>query len=178
VIAYAAAAAVVLGAPIIGDLRNALLRAFPRYYLAIIGGSVVLGALILLAACVRHIRDHRLQRYGALAAAVALALVSFRLLRSGVANVDAVEAFHFIEYSVLALLFFPFHEQRRRWEPYVDAALACTVVAVADEWFQWFVPGRAGELHDVLFDLVATACGLCLCFAVRSGPSLVHGEPS
>ena len=39
-------------------------------------------------------------------------------------------------------------------------------VAIADEWFQWFVPGRAGELHDVLFDGVAIVCGLLLCLAL------------
>jgi hypothetical protein len=37
---------------------------------------------------------------------------------------------------------------------------------VLDEWFQWFVPGRAGEWHDVLFDAAATGCGLLLCLAL------------
>jgi hypothetical protein len=63
-----------------------------------------------------------------------------------------------------------------RWEAYLQAALSTTVVGVADEWFQWFVPGRAGEWHDVMFDLLATACGLLLCLALDTrargcGPS-------
>jgi hypothetical protein len=166
----------VLGAPVIGDLRNALLRATPRYYVEIISAGVVVGAVILLAACLRAIRDDRPRRIGILGLAAALAAVSFALLRSGNPNVDAVEAFHFVEYGALTLLFFPFGQAGARWEAYVEAALATTVVGIADEWFQWFVPGRAGEWHDVLFDLLATACGLLLCLAldrrVRSRGSL------
>ena len=174
-IACAAAAAVVLGSPVIGDIRSALLRTFPRYYVAIISAGVGLGAVIVLAACLRAITDDRPRRIGLLVLAVALAGASFALLRSGNANVDAVEAFHFVEYGVLTLLFFPFGQRGARWEAYVQAALATTVAGIADEWFQWFVPGRAGEWHDVLFDLLATACGLLLCAAldtrVRSRPS-------
>jgi len=173
-IACAAAAAVVLGSPVIGDLRNALLRAFPRYYVAIISAGVVLGAVIVLAACVRAITEDRPRRIGLLVLAVALAGGSLALLRSGNANVDAVEAFHFVEYGVLTLLFFPFGQRGSRWDAYVQAALATTVVGIADEWFQWFVPGRAGEWHDVLFDLLATGCGLLLCLALdtRAGAGL------
>ena len=165
-LAYVAAAAIVLGSPLIGDLRSALLRAFPRYYVAIVSGGVALGGLLMLAACVRAIRDDRPRRFGALGLALGLAVVSFALLRSGNPNVDAVEAFHFVEYGVLALLFFPFGQPGARWEAYVEAAVSATTVGIADEWFQWFVPGRAGEWHDVLFDLLATACGLLLCLAL------------
>jgi hypothetical protein len=176
VVACAAAAAVVLGAPLIGDLRNALLRATPRYYVEIISAGVLLGAVVVLAACLRAIRDDRPRRIGILGLAAALAAVSFAFLRSGNPNVDAVEAFHFVEYGALTLLFFPFGHAGARWEAYVAAALATTVVGIADEWFQWFVPGRAGEWHDVLFDLLATACGLLLCLALDTrgrgrGPS-------
>ena len=176
-IACAAAAAVVLGSPVIGDIRSALLRTFPRYYVAIISAGVGLGAVIVLAACLRAITDDRPRRIGLLVLAVALAGASFALLRSGNANVDAVEAFHFVEYGVLTLLFFPFGQRGARWEAYVQAALATTVAGIADEWFQWFVPGRAGEWHDVLFDLLATACGLLLCAAldVRGGAGLKTG---
>jgi VanZ family protein len=165
-VACAGSVAVVLGAPLVGDLRSALLRAFPRYYVLIISGGVVLGGVAMLAACLRAIRHDRPRRLGLLALAVALALTSFALLRSGNPNVDAVEAFHFVEYGGLTLLFFPFAQAGPRWDAYLQAALATTVVAVADEGFQWFVPGRAGEWHDVMFDLLATACGLLLCRAL------------
>jgi hypothetical protein len=177
VVACAAAAAVVLGAPLVGDLRNALLRAFPRHYVLVISGSVALGSLLVLAACLRAITTDRPRRIGFLALAIVLAGVSFAFLRSGNPNVDAVEAFHFVEYGVLTLLFFPFGQAGPRWEAYLQAALATAVVAIADEWFQWFVPGRAGEWHDVLFDLLATACGLLLCLALdtRHGAGLKTG---
>ena len=174
VLAWVGALAVVLGSPLIGDLRLALLRAFPRQYVAIISAGVVLGGVILLGVCLRAIKTERPRRIGFLGLAVALAAVSFAALRSGNANVDAVEAFHFVEYGVLTLLFFPFGQPGARWTAYVEAALATTVVGVADEWFQWFVPGRAGEWHDVLFDLLATVCGLLMCRAldVRGAGSL------
>jgi VanZ family protein len=165
-LAWLAALAVVLGAPVIGDLRLALLRTFPRQYVAIISAGVVLGGVIVLGVCLRMIKADRPRRAGILALAVALASVSFAALRSGNPNVDAVEAFHFVEYGVLTLLFFPFGQPGARWQSYVEAALATTVVGVADEWFQWFVPGRAGEWHDVMFDLLATGCGLLMCLAL------------
>jgi VanZ family protein len=165
-LAWAAAAAVVLGSPLVGDLRGVLLRASPRYYVEIITAGVLLGGVFLLAACLRAIKADRARRIGILGLAVVLAAVSFALLRSGNPNVDAVEAFHFVEYGVLTLLLFPFGQPGARWEAYLETALATTVVGVADEWFQWFVPGRAGEWHDVLFDLLATACGLLLCLAL------------
>jgi len=170
-VACAVAAGIVLTSPLIGDLRGTLLHAFPRYYVLLISGGVVLGGIAMLAVCLRAIRDERPRRVGLLGLAVVLALTSFALLRSGNPNVDAVEAFHFVEYGALTLLFFPFGQTGPREDAYLQAALASTVVAVADEWFQWFVPGRAGEWHDVMFDLLATACGLLLCRAldVRQG---------
>jgi len=170
VVACAAAAAVVLASPLIGDLRNAILRAAPRYYVAIISAGVVLGALAVLTLCLRSITADRPRRIGILGLSALLAAVSFAALRSGNSNVDAVEAFHFVEYGVLTLLFFPFGQPGARWAAYVQAALATVAAGIADEWFQWFVPGRAGEWHDVLFDLLATACGLLLCLALDTRP--------
>jgi VanZ family protein len=180
VLAWAAGAGVVLGSPVIGDLRLALLRAFPRQYVAIISAGVVVGGVVVLGVCLRAIRSERPRRIGILGLSLALAAGSFAALRSGNPNVDAVEAFHFVEYGVLTLLFFPFGQRRAGGEAYVEAALATTAVGVADEWFQWFVPGRAGEWHDVMFDLLATACGLLMCLALdarASGPgSLDPGD--
>jgi len=165
----------VLGSPLIGDLRLALLQAFPRHYVAIISTAVVAGGVLLLAICLRTITTDRPRRAGIIGLAAALAVASFAALRSGNPNVDAVEAFHFVEYGVLTLLFFPFGQAGARWEAYVEATLAATAVGTADEWFQWFVPGRAGEWRDVLFDLLAIACGLLLCLALDTRPGLRRG---
>jgi len=180
VAAWIVGAAIVLGSPLIGDLRQALLVAFPRQYITIITAAVVTGGALLLAFCFRAIKTDRPRRLGTLGLAAALAIASFASLRSGNANVDAVEAFHFVEYGVLTLLFFQFGRPGPRWEAYVEAALATTAVGVTDEWFQWFVPARAGEWHDVLFNLLATACGLLLCRAldVRGRGSALRGPGS
>jgi hypothetical protein len=178
VLAWLAACAVVLGSPLVGDLRSALLRAFPRQYVAIISTGVVLGAVVVLGLCLRAIKTDRPRRVGFVCLAAALGTVSFARLRSGNANVDAVEAFHFVEYGVLTLLFFPIGQAGPRWEAYVQAGLSTTTVAVADEWFQWFVPGRAGEWHDVVFDLLATVCGLLICLALDTRSSVRSGTAS
>jgi cytosine/uracil/thiamine/allantoin permease len=60
--AWVTAAAIVLGSPIIGDLRQALLQAFPRQYVAIISTAVVAGGVLLLALCLRTITTDRPRR--------------------------------------------------------------------------------------------------------------------
>ena len=104
-----AAAAIVLGSPLIGDLRQALLRAPSRATTSRSSRPRSSpAASLLLAFCLRAITTDRPRRIGILGLAAALAVASFAALRSGNANVDAVEAFHFVEYGVLTLLFFPF----------------------------------------------------------------------
>jgi hypothetical protein len=163
---YAAAAAIVLGAPLIGLLRGALFAAVPSAYVAILVSGTLVGGALVLGSCLRRIRERRAPRLALLALAPAAAAVAIALLRSGDANIDAVEAFHVVEYSALTLLWFRPRGVEPRWEPYARAGLAALAVGIADEWFQWFVPGRAGELHDVLFDAVAIGCGLIVCGAL------------
>ncbi len=38
--------------------------------------------------------------------------------------------------------------------------LAGLIVSAAEEWLQWFIPNRVGEINDVLLNLVAILCGL------------------
>ena len=54
----------------------------------------------------------------------------------------------------------------------VFAACAGLAVGVADEWVQWFVPGRVGEMHDVGLNAVAVGCGLLFSVAVHPPASL------
>lgn len=159
-------AAIVVASPLVGDLRQAVLTAFPRYYVMIIWAGTAAGAAALAALCLSRIRAHRALRYSALALALVVAAGAASVLRSGNANVDAVEAFHFVEYAAVTLCFYRAFRACPRWEAYGLAALAGILVGALDEWYQWFVPGRAGELHDVLFDAVAVGCGLLLCVAL------------
>jgi hypothetical protein len=48
--------------------------------------------------------------------------------------------------------------------------LAGLLVGIFDEWFQWFIPSRVGELHDLLIDAVAVGCGLLFSIAVKPLP--------
>jgi len=46
------------------------------------------------------------------------------------------------------------------------AFLSGFIVAAADEWLQWFVPARVGEMRDVFLDAAALVCGLLFSGAV------------
>jgi hypothetical protein len=54
----------------------------------------------------------------------------------------------------------------RAWRPAGDSSvlvmpvLAGLLVGTLEEWFQWFIPARVGEVRDVLLNLVAIASGL------------------
>lgn len=66
------------------------------------------------------------------------------------------------EYAVLAILFgLTIREYQK--EPWLLLALAATAAyAATDEFHQLFVPGRSGQLKDVLIDTAGGALGLGL----------------
>jgi len=92
----------------------------------------------------------------------ALTLAVVYSIESGLGNPesDVVERFHFIEYGIITLLFY------RAWRPLEDAGvlvlpvLAGLAVGTCDEWFQWFIPARIGEMRDVFLNLAAIVSGL------------------
>lgn len=150
-----------------GQLRGALQAALPGdAYRAVLAIALALSAAGLIGYAVVRIRIGRGARYVMLCLGLAVAVAYAWLTASGNANVDLVERIHFVEYGVLALLFF------RAWRARQDAAallapvLACIIVAVLDEWLQWFVPGRVGEFKDVALDTVAVGCGLLFALAL------------
>lgn len=158
-----AALAVVLSAPFSQQLFTEVSARWPAQSRPLgIAGSLVPAALALIAA-VRRIRDRHALRYGALAASVAVA--AGYIVAAGL---SFAEAFHFIEYGLLGVLFY------RACRPVEDAAvlllpvLAGTIAGTFDEWFQWFIPLRAGEARDVVLNVVAAGCGLL--FALGAGP--------
>ena len=152
--------AVVLSTPYIGQIRGAVQTAFPDQYRAIVAGIIASALVIAVGLAVARIRERRAFRYGAIVAAVAIAALYALATQTGQPDRDLVERFHFVEYGFLTFLFY------RAWRPRADAAAlvlpvcAGMIVGVADEWFQWFVPTRVGEMSDVLINSVAVACGL------------------
>jgi len=180
-LALAAGMAVVLiaGGPIALQARLAIGTAFPESFGTIVrvGIGIIIGAamLIALARIGRPARgqrvdgapDRRPLRYGALVTALVAGVVFARALRTGNSAIDVVEAFHFVEYGLLACLFYT------AWLPLGDGSvvilpLLCgLLVGTLDEWVQWFVPFRVGEIRDVALNLVAAGCGLLFGIALQ-----------
>jgi hypothetical protein len=170
VVAIAVSTALVLSAPFIGFVRSWIRSTFPGHFVRIVGGAIALLALVAIVAALRRIREHRIPRYAALASAIALAVWYAVAHATGNPDVDVVQRFHFVEYGVIAFLFY------RAWRPLEDAAivvlpfLAGLLVGTADEWLQWFIPNRVGEIADILLNGVAIGCGLL--FSLGADPPL------
>ncbi|HUE86962.1 MAG TPA: VanZ family protein [Vicinamibacterales bacterium] len=168
--AVVSAAALVLSAPFIGQLRTALRDAlgdrFPTLMAVVVIGTAAGG----LALALGSIRRHRGLRYGALTLALLIAVAYAAASQTGNAEVDAVERFHFIEYGVITLLFY------KAWRPTGDGSalvmpvLAAFIGGVLDEWLQWFIPARIGEVRDVLLNLIAIGCGLLFALGLDPPP--------
>lgn len=165
-IPIAVSAGVVLSAPFMGQLRAALRLAFPDQFVAIVGLVVAAAVAVALVLAARFIRDRRLPRYAAIAAAIGLGVGYSLLTASGTPEVDVVERVHFVEYGVITFLFY------RVWRPTGDSTvfilpvLAGLVVGACEEWLQWFIPNRVGEIRDVFLNLVAMVCGLLFSLGV------------
>lgn len=170
--AISASIAVIIAAPFVGQIRGAIQSAVPGQYRLIIGGTIAGAIAIALAGAFIRIRERRLPRYGVIAASVGGGVVYAWLTATGNANVDVVERFHFVEYGLLAFLFY------RVWRDRTDVAallfpmLAGIIVGTLDEGVQWLVPARVGELHDVLLDAAALACGLAFSIGLEPPVSL------
>ena len=74
---------------------------------------------------------------------------------------------HIIAYFVLGVLMYrALRVSIHRWPARTVASLAllsCSLYAVTDEIHQLFVPGRSGELRDVMIDSIAALVGGGLC---------------
>ena len=160
ILAIAVSVVLVLSAPFIGFVRSWIRATFPGQFVLIVGGTiVVLGGAAILAAILR-IREHRLLRYAALIAACGCAAWFSLLEATGNPDVDVVQRFHFVEYGIITFLFY------RAWRTLEDPSilvlplLAGLLVGTADEWLQWFIPNRVGEIADILLNGIAIGCGL------------------
>ena len=60
----------------------------------------------------------------------------------------------------------------RVWRPRGDASmfvmplLAGLAVGTLEEWLQWFIPGRVGDMRDVFLNAAAIVCGLLFSYGV------------
>jgi len=168
--AVVSAVMLVLSAPFVGQLRTALRDGlgehFPTLMAVVVGGAAVAG----LAVALRGIRQHRGTRYAALGVAALIAVAYAAASRTGNAEVDAVERFHFIAYGVMTVLFYKAGRPSNDGSVLVMPVLAAFIVGVFDEWLQWFIPARIGEVRDVLLNLIAIGCGLLFCLGLDPPP--------
>lgn len=169
-LAIAAATAVALSGPFVGEINSALQRAFPGQHLRIVLAAVVAPALVGLVLAVARIRENRLFRFGALALAVSIALSYVAVMQP-----LYTEQFHLTEYGLLTFLFYRVWRSSGDVTALVLPVIATFVTGMADEWFQWFIPSRVGELRDVLLNGVGIACGLL--FAAGLNPPPGAGRP-
>lgn len=161
-LAAAVATAVILSAPFAQQAFTEVSIQWPAQFRAIAISATAVPAGLAFVIALWRIRDRRLFRY--FLVALGFGLGGGYILITGL---SFGESFHFVEYGVLAVLFY------RAWRPLGDGSalmlplLAGTIVGSLDEWFQWFIPIRAGEALDVLLNDVATACGLLVAVGAR-----------
>ena len=176
---------IVFGSPYVGQMRGAFQSAFPEYYRWTVGAVVGATAVLAVVLAVVQLRRQRnvpkaeesasvtiRVRYALIATAIAVGVAYARMVRTGDPEVDMVEAFHFVEYGLVAYVFYRAWRRRPDLSGVLLAACAGLAVGVADEWMQWFVPARVGELHDVGLNAVAVGCGLLFSIAVHPPLSL------
>ena len=153
-----------------GEARHWLRETFPAHFVAIVGAAVGLAALIAIAIALSRIRDRRIARYGLVVAAIVLAVTYSARSSIGNAESDVVEHVHFIEYGVVTWLFY------RAWLPLGDGGVillplvAGLAVGTCEEWYQWFLPARVGELRDIFLNGAAIVSGLLLSVAMAPPP--------
>jgi hypothetical protein len=164
--AIAASLAIILGSPYIGQIRERVQAALPGQYRIIMASIVIGAALVAVVAATARIRQDRLRRYLSLAAAFGVATAYAAVTRTGNADRDWIERFHFVEYGLVTYLFYRVWRHRADRAALVLPACAGLVVGILDEWFQWFVPVRVGEFHDVLINAVAVGCGILFSLGV------------
>ncbi len=168
VLAIVVSLALVLSAPFIGYVRSWIRTQFPGQFVRIIGGAIAVIGVVLIGAALARIRSHRPRRYAALALAIAGAAGYSLAEATGVPEVDVVQRFHFIEYGLITFLFY------RAWRPLADPAvlvlpfMAGLLVGTADEWLQWFIPNRVGEMADIFLNGMSIGCGLL--FSLGAAP--------
>jgi len=161
-----ASAAVVLSSPFIGQLRAAIRAAFPAQFQAIVSAAIAAAVVAALIVALVRIRDRRAWRFAGLAASIGGAALYARLVATGNPEVDVVEHVHFVEYGLIAWLFY------RAWRPLdnglalVWPLLAGVFVGIMDEFLQWFIPARVGEAHDIFLNAVSVTCGLCIAASI------------
>ena len=176
-IALVASAVIVLGSPFMGQLQSFLRRSLStRNYVLLFGVGVLVAVGVAIVLAVTRIRERRAERFGLMAIALLFGGTYMWWTATPYAEVNAVERVHFVEYGLIALLFYraglprrsPGEGRRFAGDPsiLILPLLAAFTVGTLDEWLQWFIPYRVGEAHDVFINLASIVCGLLFALAI------------
>ena len=152
--------AVILSSPFIRDIRDWIRATFPGQYATVVATAVALAIGGALVVALMRIRNRRTLRYGAIVAALLLGTAYAMWNAQGNPEVDAVERVHFVEYGLITLLFYRVWRPRGDISMFVLPLVAGIAVGTLEEWLQWFIPGRVGDMRDVFLNVVAIVCGL------------------
>lgn len=174
-IASAASVTLIASSPFAGDLRSAVLAAYRRQFPLLVGGAIAVAIAAAVIVALLRIRDRRAWRFTGITVALAGAGTYAQLVATGNLLVDVVEHVHFIEYGLLAWMFYWAWIRVDHGGAIIWPLLAATLVGIVDESVQAFIPGRVGEAHDIFLNVVAVASGLC--FAVSMDPPERLGVP-
>ena len=92
-----------------------------------------------------------------------------QMFNQDIINFSIRKAAHFGVYLVLGLLVFNglIHSSIPRSKAIILALLICVLYAISDEFHQLYVPGRSGQVSDVLLDSSGALMGILLMNAVR-----------
>jgi hypothetical protein len=171
-LACAFSALIVLASPFMGQLQSLLRSSVStRAYVLLLGGVVIGSIAAAVAAAFIRITGHRGRRVAAMVVAIGLGLAYTTNMSTGDATIDAVERVHFIEYGLIAVLFYRVWRRAGDISTIVLPLFCGFIVGTLDEWLQWFIPYRVGEMHDVFLNLTALACGVLFGIALEPPPS-------
>lgn len=162
-LAVAAAAAIIASAPVVQQAFTAATGVFPSIGLA--ATALPVGVAVLLAGV--RVRERRRLRFTALASSVGAGAACI-----AAGALTAAESFHFVEYGLLACLVYLALRPADDGSILLLPLFAGTATGAVDEWFQWFVPIRAGELRDILLDAAASLCGVLFAISLSPPPQV------
>ena len=166
--ACAVSAAIVLASPFMGQLQSLLRSSLStRAYVLLLGGAVSGAIVAAIVGAFMRITGHRSRRIALMAAALLVGAAYIAVMSTGDATIDAVERVHFVEYGLIALLFYRVWRRAGDVSAIVLPLLCGFIVGTFDEWLQWFIPYRVGEMHDVFLNLTALACGVLFGIALE-----------
>ncbi len=156
-----------------GQLQSLLRRSLStENYVLLFGGGVLAAVGLSMVFASIRIRERRAERGALLVMALLCGATYMWWTATPYPEVNAVERVHFVEYGLIAVLFYRAFKHHADPSIVVLPVLAGFTVGTLDEWLQWFVPVRVGEAHDVFLNLVSIGCGVLFAVALQPPASM------